>query len=225
MKTEYEIFNCPPDAKIPCPLEWDALTPTDDEAVRVCPKCGESVFLCKTDEEAIAHAKQGHCVALAVVHESELPEMHLDIGPDIMITPEQSLALHAWRVEKAKRRALKNTRYADRDCETCGFPLAPWRKSCWVCEAIAEDPEENQKKLVIWWLKSLNGRVVSLSFSDSCSMEVRIVETMHLEEGGDFAADVLKVNCKNLDHRHPKPGDCINIRRKDIVSLEPRAEG
>ena len=79
-------------------------------------------------------------------------------------------------------------------------------------------------KPTIQQIKDLDKRAVSLSFSDGCSMDVRIVDTMHLDEGDDFAADVLRVNCRSAEHWHASPGNCINIRLPDIVSLEPIEE-
>lgn len=68
-------------------------------------------------------------------------------------------------------------------------------------------------------LKSLQDQDVAIVFIDGCSMDVKIIETMHLDEGDDFAADVLKVNCSNPEHNHFVPGTAINIRVEDIESI------
>ena len=68
-------------------------------------------------------------------------------------------------------------------------------------------------------IKSLDGKDISLTFSDRCSLDVRVVETMHLDEGDDFAADVLRVHCRISEHWHPEIGTTINILLSDIVEL------
>jgi hypothetical protein len=50
-------------------------------------------------------------------------------------------------------------------------------------------------------------------------MDVRVVETLHLDEGDDFAADVLRVHCQSAEHWHPAAGLTINVRLADIVML------
>jgi len=31
-------------------------------------------------------------------------------------------------------RSLKDAKYSDRNCDKCGFPIASFRKECWVCK-------------------------------------------------------------------------------------------
>jgi uncharacterized protein (TIGR02996 family) len=47
-----------------CDKRWDELTPTDDDAVRHCSQCKESVHYCDTIGAAREHAARGHCVAV-----------------------------------------------------------------------------------------------------------------------------------------------------------------
>ena len=47
-----------------CPQVWQLLDPTDQEGIRYCGECQREVFLCSSEEELRAHAKQGHCVAV-----------------------------------------------------------------------------------------------------------------------------------------------------------------
>jgi hypothetical protein len=140
MKTQITVVRCPPGQR-PCRLNWESLTPTDEANVRTCPHCGEAVFLCKTDAEAIAHAAQGHCLAMPIFHDSEDPENYLD---DLSgeLTPAEEAALKVRRIEGAKERALKNAQHANRNCAVCGFPMPPWVKACGVCEMMTFDPNK-----------------------------------------------------------------------------------
>jgi hypothetical protein len=70
-------------------------------------------------------------------------------------------------------------------------------------------------------IRSFDGKAISLAFSDGCSMDVKIIETMHIEEGDDFIAHVLKIHCQSTKHSHPAIGESINIRLTDTVSLKP----
>ncbi len=63
MKTSRTIRNCLPAFRVVCPLQWEALAPTDDPAIRHCARCARQVHYCTTDAETIAHAKAGHCIA------------------------------------------------------------------------------------------------------------------------------------------------------------------
>lgn len=47
-----------------CPVDWAAMTPTDDEKVRHCGKCEQHVYFCETIAEAQHHAWAGECVAV-----------------------------------------------------------------------------------------------------------------------------------------------------------------
>ena len=74
-------------------------------------------------------------------------------------------------------------------------------------------------------MKQLEDKVVNATFVDGCSIDVKIIETMHLDEGGDFGAEVIKVICPNAEHRHPLVGNFINIHLCDLVSVhEPKIE-
>jgi hypothetical protein len=60
------IQNCPIAFRKQCPQRWEALSPTDQPAVRHCGECDRQVHLCTTSEDAAVHARAGHCIALAV---------------------------------------------------------------------------------------------------------------------------------------------------------------
>jgi hypothetical protein len=47
-----------------CPNEWDQFEPTEDVKTRFCNHCENKVYLCSTEEEAVAHAKERHCIAI-----------------------------------------------------------------------------------------------------------------------------------------------------------------
>ena len=59
-----EVSNCPLDFAFECPRRWLELRPTTQPAVRFCEACRREVHLCSTEDEALAHAEQGHCVAI-----------------------------------------------------------------------------------------------------------------------------------------------------------------
>jgi uncharacterized protein (TIGR02996 family) len=61
-----KIENCPisPAFRFKCPKQWEALKVTGTPTVRHCDACDENVHYCHTLEEAQAHARQGHCVAV-----------------------------------------------------------------------------------------------------------------------------------------------------------------
>lgn len=48
-----------------CPERWETLDPTSDPDVRSCPRCEETVRLCRTREEAEAEARRGGCIAVS----------------------------------------------------------------------------------------------------------------------------------------------------------------
>jgi hypothetical protein len=49
-----------------CPLQWRALTQTDDPLVRYCDECQKPVYFCEDRGARIDHAKAGHCMAFEV---------------------------------------------------------------------------------------------------------------------------------------------------------------
>jgi len=65
------ISNCGVQFKQLCPMRWEDLVPTADEAVRRCDTCWRQVFLCSTDAEAHYHAMEGHCVAVLMPDSSQ----------------------------------------------------------------------------------------------------------------------------------------------------------
>ena len=84
------IRNCRPVIAEPCPRKWEALTDTADPAVRHCESCGKSVFFCATDEETIAHARAGECVAREEPEPGDLGRMVLGRpSVPVVVTPEQ----------------------------------------------------------------------------------------------------------------------------------------
>ena len=58
------VHNCIA-LQFPCPRRWADLEPTATAAVRACGQCRELVYYCGSHDEALDHARQGHCVALA----------------------------------------------------------------------------------------------------------------------------------------------------------------
>ncbi len=134
MQTQRTIRNCLAIFRVVCPQQWEALTPTDVSGVRYCSQCEQRVFFCESDEETIAHAHAGHCVARELPDASELPRAYLGqpaVRPPA--TPEQTRA-GLWNVrERAVNDAIKNARRSTRHCPQCHYPTPDWRLSCRVC--------------------------------------------------------------------------------------------
>lgn len=116
-------------------MTWEKLGRTDDTAIRHCEICSRNVHYCASDKEAIEQAKLGHCVAIEMVDESEKPVLMIGrpTNPE-PITKDQEEALRIRQIELQKIRALKDLKFSDRFCPDCGFPIASFRKTCWVCE-------------------------------------------------------------------------------------------
>ncbi|MEZ4322560.1 MAG: hypothetical protein R3F61_34150 [Myxococcota bacterium] len=47
-----------------CPRRWEAMALTDDPLVRACSACERSVYWVDDRDQAIEHARLGHCVAI-----------------------------------------------------------------------------------------------------------------------------------------------------------------
>ncbi len=135
MKMEPQVTNCSHRAQS-CPRQWATLKETESAIERFCESCSQTVYLCEDEGSAITHAIAGHCVAMSLVSEPELPAMWLGTPPKVpVITDAQREALKQHHLDSEKVRALKDAKYSNRLCEYCGFPIATWRKTCWVCDA------------------------------------------------------------------------------------------
>lgn len=134
MKTNRTIRYCVPQFKYKCPQEWDLLTPTADDNIRHCQKCNHSVYFCTTDEETLAHARAGHCIAREIPDSSEMPMLVLG-RPEVpqVNTPDEEAASTWTFREVAIEDALKNLD-AGRVCPHCNYPTPVWRTHCRVCE-------------------------------------------------------------------------------------------
>ncbi|WP_437874721.1 hypothetical protein [Sorangium sp. So ce513] len=136
MRTTRTIRNCPIRMKVVCPKTWDALEPTGQDDVRHCAHCGEAVYFCRTDEETVAHARAGRCIAREQPHPSELPRVVLGrpAPPSPEPTPEQALALRLTARERGITTLVSGPiASASRECPGCGYPVPDFRKRCYVC--------------------------------------------------------------------------------------------
>ena len=132
METTRTIRNCLPQFRFTCPKRWDELTPTGDAAIRHCDQCDRAVYFCTTDEETIAHARAGDCIAR---------EMPVDVGRVVIgrpaevqpPTPEQLEARRVKIRERGVDDAIHNAATATRSCPRCQYPAPDWRLSCRVC--------------------------------------------------------------------------------------------
>ncbi|MEN9360305.1 MAG: hypothetical protein RL095_1840 [Verrucomicrobiota bacterium] len=131
MKTERTIRNCKVSFKFQCPLKWEALQSTEDDAIRFCDQCREKVYYCATDAETIEHARAGHCVARLMPEESQIPLM---IGrPRIEDERMQILAKHRIRREHEINESIQNLPTIS-SCPKCGYPIPDHYIRCKICE-------------------------------------------------------------------------------------------
>lgn len=135
VKSKRTIRNCPKtDFRYRCDKAWDELADTDRPDVRHCERCRSEVYFCVTDEETIAHAKAGHCIAREGPDQSELPAIIVGKPRDIPErTPVQSEAV-AWKIrEMHLDDSIQNVTRWTRACPRCSYPAPDWRMTCRVC--------------------------------------------------------------------------------------------
>ena len=140
MKTTKTIVRCTLLSRPKCPKSWDALAPTDNANVRNCGACGDDVYWARTDEETIAHAELGHCVARERPESSELPVRTVMLGrpvivrPDPVPTPEQ-LRAEAWlkRERGIEEAILPSSMRSGKRCAACSYPTPTFKERCYVC--------------------------------------------------------------------------------------------
>ncbi|HVJ18874.1 MAG TPA: hypothetical protein VM686_25815 [Polyangiaceae bacterium] len=120
--------------KVVCPRTWDELAPMGRESVRHCLECGEDVHFCVTDEETLAHARQGHCIAREEPADSELPRMVIGRPAEPIVPTAEQRSAQRWRArERGITTVLDGRLDASRNCPRCGYPVQASRKSCYVC--------------------------------------------------------------------------------------------
>ena len=138
MRTSRTIRNCLPVFRVVCPLQWEALAPTDDPCVRHCGQCDRRVYYCTTDAETVAHAEAGHCIAREVPDASEVPAVYIGEpngrpSRSPPWTPQQSEAARLRVRERGIDDAIRNAPISTRCCPSCQYPAPDWRVSCRVC--------------------------------------------------------------------------------------------
>jgi len=136
MRYKNPIRNCVVEFRKVCPLQWENLWQTSDPAVRHCETCKRDVHFCHTDEEALAHAKAGHCIAKPQLDEAQLPGIYIgEPNPPLPSpTPEEEALRADYNRECAKTYALRDLKYSTRFCPSCGYPCPDWQPACRVCD-------------------------------------------------------------------------------------------
>lgn len=121
-----------------CPRLWENLQKTESETVRFCESCNKDVYYVKTDEDALYHAEQRHCIAKENL---ERPDYPFVLGtPEEPTPPEVLEQMAKVELEDRKDNALSNLRYTDFRCTECGYPIFPvWREHCLVCGVKVSD--------------------------------------------------------------------------------------
>jgi len=120
-----------------CPREWDKLAETTRDDVRHCSECDRDVHFSTSDEDTIAKARAGLCVARWEPHPDSV-RRRLVLGRPIVsklppLTPEEEAVLTRSRRERGIAESLARVGYATVDCAQCGYPVPKFRKSCYVC--------------------------------------------------------------------------------------------
>jgi len=134
VKTKLTVRNCPTAFRYQCSKLWDDLVTTDRPEVRHCDGCGSDVFFCRTDEETIARAKAGRCIAREAPDGSELPMIFVGRPAEVMDrTPSQEEALRWGARESGIDDSLRNATRSARSCPQCSYPAPAWRTTCRVC--------------------------------------------------------------------------------------------
>ena len=133
MRYTNPIRNCVVEFRKLCPLKWESLGKTPDPGVRLCTTCSRDVYFCDSDEEAIHHAKAGHCIAKPQPDGSDLLPIYLGEPEPPPPTPAQIALGEEIHHERAKTNALRNLKYTERFCPGCGYPCPEWKPVCRVC--------------------------------------------------------------------------------------------
>lgn len=118
-----------------CPQRWSDLTPTEVETERLCSQCDMRVYFCGTDEETLAHARAGHCIAREepIGVEPRYVVLGRPASPPPEPSEEQKRAWSWARRERGIEAALASSGPSARDCPECHYPVPRWRVSCYVC--------------------------------------------------------------------------------------------
>jgi hypothetical protein len=137
IKTQRTIRNCLPMFRFVCPKRWDQLTPGADPIIRHCGHCDRRVHFCKTDEETIAHARAGDCIAREYPDASGQGRVILGKPSHVEratpLTLEQEEAARMRQRELGVDDAIKNVDRSARTCPQCKYPAPDWRTTCRVC--------------------------------------------------------------------------------------------
>lgn len=105
------IRNCNDFFELRCPMNWNDLEGTDNVGVRFCRECKDRVFFCRTANEALNHAKAGHCVALPGQDGSAAgfgAVVGRPVAPIVLTADQQALV----KAEKADRAMTEKIRAA-----------------------------------------------------------------------------------------------------------------
>ena len=112
---ENMIRNCAVTFRRVCPRTWESLRSTEEASIRFCDSCQREVFLCTADDEAVQHAKQGHCIAKPMPSRTSLRSLvlgHPNPPPPPPTTDEAALE-EEYRREAGKMLALTRQRLVE----------------------------------------------------------------------------------------------------------------
>lgn len=68
--------------KFQCDQRWETMQSTDDENIKFCEKCNETVHLCKNPWHLENAIKQNKCVAILAKNGDKIPRLIGDVDLD-----------------------------------------------------------------------------------------------------------------------------------------------
>ncbi|MCI0462063.1 MAG: TIGR02996 domain-containing protein [Gemmataceae bacterium] len=72
-----DIENCSLSSQDDCPRNWDRLSPTSNESIRFCQRCGQNVYYCTSIEQARQEVGRGWRVAVDARLPRSRDDLHL----------------------------------------------------------------------------------------------------------------------------------------------------
>lgn len=67
---------------------------------------------------------------------------------------------------------------------------------------------------------NLEGQLISAVFDDGCALEIEIISTTHVADGGDIVAKVNRVLCQEKRNNHLTVNNFINFNFNEISSYK-----
>jgi hypothetical protein len=69
------------------------------------------------------------------------------------------------------------------------------------------------------YLTGLEKKVVRITFTDGCCIDIQVISTGHLKDGDDIVGKVLATHCPRKDHMHHEAGTFVNFKVFEIDTI------